>query len=63
MKIKHESDHRKRRSEEYPSIEEQMDSIWHAMDQGMIPKIEPMYSRIKAVKDKYPKRFQGDLNS
>ena len=31
------------------------DMLWHAMDDGLIPKIEPLYSEIKAVKDKYPK--------
>jgi hypothetical protein len=29
--------------------------LWHAMDDGLIPKIEPMYSEIKAVKEQYPK--------
>lgn len=40
---------------EYPSIGEQLDGIWHAMDQGLLPKIEPMYSQILAVKQKHPK--------
>ena len=55
MKIKHNGGHENRRASEYPSIEEQMDALWHAMNQGLIPKIEPMYSQIKAVKEKYPK--------
>jgi len=29
--------------------------IWHSMDNGETPKIEPFYSTIKAIKDKYPK--------
>jgi len=29
--------------------------LWHAMDDGIIPKIEPLYSEIKAVKDAHPK--------
>lgn len=55
MKIEHVSDHAKRRREEYPTIEDQLDSLWHAMDRGDIGKVEPMYSKIKAVKDRYPK--------
>lgn len=39
----------------YPVLGDQMDMIWHAMDDGLIPKIEPLYSEIKAVKDQYPK--------
>jgi hypothetical protein len=43
------------RKVKYPSIGEQLDSLWHAMDDGLIPKIEPMYSDIKSVKDQFPK--------
>lgn len=43
------------RRAEYPAISEQMDMLWHAMDNGSMPKVEPFYSRIKSVKDKYPK--------
>lgn len=41
----------------YPSLQSQMDSLWHAMDQGVLPKAEPFYSQIKAVKDAYPKDY------
>ena len=43
------------RKREYPKFGDQFDMLWHAMDDGLIPKIEPLYSDIKAVKDKYPK--------
>lgn len=43
------------RKAEYPTIGDQLDALWHAMDQGTLPKIQPMYAQIKAVKDKYPK--------
>lgn len=39
----------------YPAVSEQLDALWHAMDQGILPKIEPMYSQVKAVKDSIPK--------
>lgn len=59
MKIKHDGGHENRRAAEYPSLEDQLDSLWHAMDNGTMPKIEPMYSQIKAVKERYPKEKQG----
>jgi hypothetical protein len=39
----------------YPDIGAQLDALWHAMDEGVIPKIEPMYSEVKAVKDQFAK--------
>lgn len=48
-------DYRQKRAMEYPLLGDQMDMIWHSMDNGETPKIEPFYSTIKAVKDKYPK--------
>lgn len=39
----------------YPGITEQLDMLWHAMDDGTMPRIEPMYSQIKAVKTAIPK--------
>ena len=55
MLIEHKEDYRKLRASAYPKLGDQIDAIWHAMDQGLLPKIEPMYSQIKAVKDKYVK--------
>lgn len=48
-------DYRKARADAYPSIAEQMDMMWHAMNAGLAQKIEPFYSRILAVKLAYPK--------
>jgi len=53
--LHHESDYRKKRAEDYPALSEQLDALWHAMDQGALPKAEPFYSQIRAVKVKYPK--------
>lgn len=39
----------------YPALGEQMDMLWHAMDDGTLPKVEPFYSQIKAVKEAHPK--------
>jgi hypothetical protein len=46
------------RAHAYPSYGNQFDMLWHAMDDGQIPKVEPFYSDIKAVKAKYPKPVQ-----
>lgn len=47
-------DYRKARYAAYPSVQEQMDMLWHAMDTNVLPKVEPFYSEIKAVKEAYP---------
>ena len=39
----------------YPSIPDQLDMLWHAMDTGILPKVDSFYSINKSVKDKYPK--------
>lgn len=44
-----------RRMTDYPSVGDQMDMLWHAMNNGDMPKIEPFYSEILAVKQRYPK--------
>lgn len=43
------------RKKHYPDLGDQFDMLWHAMDDGTIPKIEPLYSQIKAVKEQFPK--------
>ena len=43
------------RGREYPVVEEQLDMLWHAMDVDETKRIEPFYSSIKEIKDKYPK--------
>lgn len=39
----------------YPSLGDQMDMLWHAMNNNVLPRIEPFYSQIKAVKEQFPK--------
>lgn len=55
MKISHKCDHATLRAREYPSLEEQMDMLWHGMHEGTIAKVEPFYSKIASVKERYPK--------
>lgn len=43
------------RNVNYPSLSDQFDMLWHSMDENESLRIEPFYSTIKAVKDKYPK--------
>lgn len=39
----------------YPSIGDQLDMLWHAMNQDETKRLEPFYSTVKAVKDSIPK--------
>lgn len=43
------------RQTDYPSIGDQLDMLWHAMDADVTKRIEPFYSSIKNIKDRYPK--------
>lgn len=43
------------RRDAYPSVGAQLDWLWHAMNDGTLPRVEPFYSEIKAVKERYPK--------
>lgn len=53
--IKEAASIRQSRRDEYMPIGDQLDALWHAMDDGILPKIEPLYTAHKAVKDKYKK--------
>lgn len=44
------------RRREYPKIADQLDAFWHAMHSHAMPRVEPFYSSILAVKQKYPKQ-------
>lgn len=43
------------RKHTYPPIGDQLDMLWHAMDNGTLPKVTPFYDAIKRVKDENPK--------
>lgn len=48
-------EYKDKRKAEYPKIEDQLDMIWHSMDNEEITKDSIFYPSIKIVKDKYPK--------
>tara|TARA_B000000557_G_scaffold74031_1_gene58887 strand:- start:811 stop:1044 length:234 start_codon:yes stop_codon:yes gene_type:complete len=37
------------------SIGEQLDNLWHDIDEGKLDKTGKFYTSIKVIKDKYPK--------
>ena len=39
----------------YPSVDKQLDMLWHAIDKGALDKTSDFYVQIKAIKDKFPK--------
>jgi hypothetical protein len=43
------------RAENYPSLGDQLDMLWHAIDNGTLNKTSDFYTAIKAVKDAHPK--------
>ena len=58
-KAAHDADHTWKRQAEYPSIGDQLDMLWHAIDTGdWTPtkvKTTEFYTALKAVKDANPK--------
>ena len=43
------------RASEYPSIGEQLDMLWHAIDTETLDKTSDFYTSLKQVKDNNPK--------
>jgi len=43
------------RAKEYPNLGDQLDMLWHAIDNGTLNKTSDFYTAIKAVKDAHPK--------
>jgi len=44
-----------KRQTEYPSMTDQLDMLWHAIDSGSLDKDSDFYTTLKAVKDANPK--------
>ena len=40
---------------QYPALGDQLDMLWHAIDNGTLNKTSDFYTAIKAVKDAHPK--------
>ena len=47
--------YKQQRAENYPHVRDQLDMLWHAIDNGTLNKTSEFYTAIKAVKDAYPK--------
>jgi len=47
--------YKEKRLVEYPVIGDQLDMLWHAIDDGTLDKTSTFYTSLKATKDKYPK--------
>ena len=43
------------RAKKYPNLGDQLDMLWHAIDNGTLNKTSDFYTAIKAVKDAHPK--------
>ena len=48
-------EYQRQREPEYPPIGDQLDMLWHALDDGTLDKTSTFYTSLKATKDKYPK--------
>ena len=44
-----------KRMREYPSVPDQLDMLWNAIDKGSLSKDSDFYMKLKDIKDKYPK--------
>lgn len=55
LTIKHREPYAKLRQQEYPSVADQLDMLWHSMNNGEMTKLEPFYTTIKNIKEKYKK--------
>jgi hypothetical protein len=49
------NEYQRNRAQKYPAIADQLDMLWHAMDTGVLPKVDSFYNAIQAVKNEYPK--------
>jgi hypothetical protein len=49
------TEYRRDRAKEYPTLAEQLDMLWHAIDSGTLNKSSDFYTTLKSVKDQYPK--------
>ena len=50
-----EMGHIRNRQHSYPGYKEQLDALWHDINNNKLDKTGEFYAALKAVKDKYPK--------
>ena len=49
-------DYHRKRLEAYPQIGDQLDMLWHAMNEDASKRLEPFYSTIKTIKETFQKQ-------
>ena len=54
-KIWWEYEYERKREKHYPTIEHQLDLLFHDIEEGRLDKTGSFYRAIKSVKEKYPK--------
>jgi hypothetical protein len=47
--------YRRQRAREYPTMSDQLDMLWHAIDSGTLDKDSEFYTTLKSIKDNNPK--------
>ena len=47
--------YQRQRQTTYPSMGDQLDMLWHAIDSGTLDKNSDFYTTLKSIKDQYPK--------
>jgi hypothetical protein len=52
---RNKTEYQRRRVKEYPTLADQLDMLWHAIDSGTLGKSSDFYTVLKSVKDQYPK--------
>lgn len=53
--IANKQEYKNFRKEKYPKLEEQLDMLWHSIDQGILDKNSEFYKTIQEVKQEFPK--------
>lgn len=57
------ANYRQARAATYPPVAEQLDMLWKAMNDGLLPRAEPFYSTIRGVKTQFPKTAESDAEN
>jgi hypothetical protein len=47
--------YKEQRAKQYPSVTDQLDMLWHAINTGSLDKTSEFYTTLKAIKDNNPK--------